>query len=40
MLLLISIVSFGQSNQNVVENEIIVKFKTSSLKSKTVISNF
>jgi thermitase len=40
ILLLISIASFGQRNQNVVENEIIVKFKTSSLKSKTTINNF
>ena len=40
MLLLISMISFGQSNQNVVENQIIVKFKTISLKSKTTINNF
>ena len=40
ILLLISIVSFGQSNQNVVENEILVKFKPISLKSKTTINNF
>lgn len=40
MLLLISMISFGQSNKNVIENEIIVKFKTSSLKSKTTINNF
>tara|TARA_B110000238_G_scaffold191890_1_gene226590 strand:+ start:594 stop:2195 length:1602 start_codon:yes stop_codon:yes gene_type:complete len=33
-------ISFGQSNQNVVENQIIVKFKTISLKSKTTINNF
>ena len=40
LLLLISIVSYGQSNQNMVENEIIVKFKISSLKSEKVINNF
>ncbi|MEN8775902.1 MAG: hypothetical protein ABF263_00215 [Polaribacter sp.] len=40
LLLLISIVSFGQVKQNAIENEIIVKFKTNSIKSKTTINKF